>query len=174
MDQLTLQGKSTLRAWKAGALRQFMQAFPRIALPWAEKLMILHGDILVHEQTVKNLVVLAGKYLVADLLIGTGAAGLSYHAIGTGTTTPVLTDTTLTTEAARKPWVAKTRTGTVITLSVFYLASESTYNIREAGVFGNAATSTPGSGTLFSHYLQSYDNGAGLVDLTFDYELTIS
>lgn len=122
----------------------------------------------------KNLVVQAGNELIADLILNVETSGLTYHALGTSATAPVSADTAMGAEATRKAWTSKTRIGSVITFNVFYLAEESTYNIRECGVFGGlAASAAAGSGKLFSHFLQSYDNSAGLVDLSFEYELTI-
>jgi hypothetical protein len=54
------------------------------------------------------------------------------------------------------------------------VAANCTYAIEEVGIFGDAASATPDSGTLFSHALLEEDNSAGANDLTFDYELTVS
>lgn len=160
-NEIKLKGRSTLRAYPAGCLKDYphktIDATP------------------IYEQTVDNLVVTAGRELVADFLLSlAGAAGLVYHAIGTSGVAPTLGDITLGAEARRKIWTAKNRAGTVITYEVFYLASECSYNIAEAGVFGHSsASATPASGRLFSHYLQPYDNSAGLVDLSFEYVLEV-
>jgi hypothetical protein len=150
-EQTTLRGRSTLTAYYAGT------------------------DKIAHRQTVGNLVVSTGLALTAKLLAGTSIVGLTYHAIGTGATAPALTDTTLTTETARKTWTSIIQTGRVVTFSVFYLASEATADLKEAGVFGGAtASGTANSGEMFSHYLQAYDNTAGLFDLTYEYEVEVS
>jgi hypothetical protein len=134
----------------------------------------LYGDLAVFTDTKKNLIVTSGKELVGDVLIDVEAVGLTYHAIGTDNTTPTVSDTALNTEASRKLWTSKTRLGNVISFGAFYLASESSFAITECGVFGGSlATATLNTGALFSHYLQSYDNSGGAVDLTFEYELTI-
>jgi hypothetical protein len=112
--------------------------------------------------------------LVAQLLIDTETTGLTFHAIGTDATAPSLADTTLGTEFARKAFSLRERAANILSLSVFYLAGEATANITEAGVFGGAtASATPDSGTLFSHYLQTFNNSGGDFDLTFEYELEI-
>lgn len=155
-----LAGRSTIRAYPAGSLKDYPRK-PIDATP-------------IYEQTVHNLVVQEGLNLVADLLIDDETTGLTYHAIGTDGTPPVSGDVALGAESARKTWTIKNRTGSEITYEVFYLAAEATFNIAEAGVFGGAsASSTPDSGRLFSHYLQAYDNSAGLVDLTFEYVLEV-
>ena len=153
-DTITLKGRSTLRAYPAGS---DFKGRP------------------IYEDTVNNLVVTTGKGLAADLLLDQETTGLTYHAIGTDNTAPALADTTLGAEENRKAWTVRSRLGAVLTFEVFYLASEAAYAIAECGVFGGAtASATADSGIMFSHYLQTYDNSAGLVDITFEYVLEIS
>jgi len=153
-DTITLKGRSTLRAYPAGS---GFKGKP------------------IYTDTVNNLVVTTGKGLAADLLLDQETVGLTYHAIGTDNTAPAASDTTLGAEENRKAWTIRSRLGAVLTYEIFYLASESTYAIKECGVFGGASASvTPDSGVMFSHYLQTYDNSAGLVDITFEYVLEIS
>jgi hypothetical protein len=124
-----------------------------------------------------NLIVSTGKYMVGDMLIDTSAqydTGITYHSIGTSDTAPAITDTQLTAEVARMALTTKTRSGGAITLTVFYTAAQSTYNIKEAGLHGTStASGTANSGVMFSHYLVSFDNSGGLYDLTYQYILTI-
>jgi len=122
-----------------------------------------------------NLITTVGKGLVGDMLIDASGydTGLTYQAIGTSNTAPTVSDTQLGAEAARKAVTSKSRSGNEITLSTFFTAAESSYNIQEAGIFGHDASSTPNSGVLFSHWLVNFDNSSGAYDLTFDYVLTI-
>ena len=168
---LTMRGSSVLRAWERGVIDWLM--FLGHSLREAQEIATQRGKLAYINQ-VNNLVVTVGKGLAGDILIGEVSTGLTYHAIGTGTTTPAAGDTTLTTESNRLAVTSKTRAGNVITLSTFFVAAECTYNIKEAGIFGDQATGVADSGTLFCHYLQSYDNSGGSYDLTFDYDLTIS
>ncbi len=159
---IALQGRSTLRAYPAGTVKDYVD----------KKILCLPEPL--HIDTKNNLVVTVGKELVADLLLDVESVGLTYHAIGTFSGAPTLSNATLGTESARKLWTSKTRTVNVITFTAFYLAAECTFNITEVGVFGGVmASALSDSGVLFSRLLQSYDNSAGLVDLTFEYELTI-
>jgi len=170
-DGLILKGRSVMRGWKAGVIPALLAQGMTLKQAQTEARRL--GE-LIYERAVSNLIVTAGKGLVGDLMVDEESAGLAYHAIGTGTTTPSVSDTTLTTEVKRKLWASRDRTGNMVELSAFYPATECTYNIKEAGVFGGStAGATPNSGTLFSHYLQSYDNSAGSVDLTFDYSVEI-
>lgn len=171
-NEIRLTGKSTLRAFERGVIRYWMDK--GMDLNEAIQQAVKRG-LCVHEQTVDNLVVTAGKQLLADLMIGEETTGIAYHEIGTGTTTPALTDTALTTASARKALASKVRSGNQVQASAFYLASECTYEIEEAGIFGgDDATGVAGTGAMLCHYLQTYDNSGGLYDLTFEYTLTIN
>lgn len=146
-----------------------------LAPPWRCKMT--QGDkpdLVVIEG--ENLIVSTGKYLVGQMLIDVSGydTGLTYCAIGTGATAPVVGDTKLTTESARLAITSKTRVTNVITLSTFFTAAQSTYNIKEAGIFGHStASGSADTGQLFSHWLVSFDNSGGTYDITIDYILTI-
>ena len=124
----------------------------------------------------KNLIVTIAKAFVGKMLIDTSGydTGLTYQAIGTGTTAVAVGDIKLTTETARKAITTKSLSTNEITLSTFLTAAESTYNIKEAGVFGHStASASANTGVLFSHWLVSFDNSGGSYDITIDYILTI-
>jgi hypothetical protein len=125
----------------------------------------------------KNIIVNNGRYLIGDYLIDLSTVydvGITYMEIGTGTTTPTITDVALTTYAARKAVTSRTRALKDVTISTFWAAAQCAYNIKEAGEWGNAnAAAGQATGQLFSHWLISFDNSAGNYDLTFDYILTI-
>lgn len=132
---------------------------------------------LIKEIIGKQLIVTSGKALVGDILIGrTGYdTGLTVCALGTGTTAPALTDTTLETEVARKLITSRTRTGTMLTFTTYFAYSECTFNISEAAIFGHstAAVETLDSGEMFSRWLLSFDNSSGDADVTVDYMLPV-
>ena len=126
-----------------------------------------------------NVFTTVGKTAVGDALIDAGAqwdTGITYIAIGTGTGTPGIGDTTLGTEAGtRQALTTKTRSGNTLTLSDDFLAAECNVDIKEMGVFG---TSTAGagadSGVMFARSLVSFDNsGGGGINLTMTYFLRI-
>jgi hypothetical protein len=167
-EKKALQGFSTMRAFQRGLIPRLMDlgfSLPD-AIREAEK-----DNLVIYCQKTHNLVVDGGKGLACKLLTGVETTGITFHAIGTGTTAPSRYQTALVTESARKSFVVRGLNGsTGLEASVFYLASECTFNLKEAGVFGGASASiTPGSGTMFARYLQSYDNSGGLVDLTYTY-----
>lgn len=167
-SNLNLQGFSRLRAWPHGLLPELIAQ----GMTFKKAMQIAQP---VADQVAKNLIVLSGRNLAAKILSGQTLAGLTYHAVGTGTTIPVAGNIGLETEVARKQYTARSSLGAAAIFSVFYLAAECTFNIKECGWFGDeSASSTPGSGTLFSRWLQDFDNGAGLYDLTFDYSIILS
>ena len=170
MDKMKFKGRSTVRAFRAGVIPYLMSTGMTLqeAVEFAK-----HAGFCVHENIVDNLVVTAGKVLVADFLVGETRTGLNYHAIGTNTTAPAAGDTQLGTETARKAFTSIARSSTSVVVSVFYTAAQSTFNIKEGGIFGNGATAAADSGTLFSHFSQAEDNSAGENDLTFDCELLL-
>lgn len=163
---LTVGGYGVLRAYRAGVIPGILQAgFSYRAA------RILARQAMVREVITPNLVVTAGKILVAHFLLDdTGYdTGITYCAIGTDNTAVTAGDTTLGSESNRKACTYTSRSGAEATFETFFTAAQSTYNIKEVGWFGHDASGSADSGTLFVHYLQSEDNSGGVKDLTFSY-----
>jgi hypothetical protein len=165
--QTAIKGACTLMAFEPGFIEGYLTKGHN--LDEAIGLAVNEGKC---RQTIKvdNLVVNNGLELLASLLIGESSP-LSYHAIGTGTTTPAATDTQLTTEVSRRAITYKITSGDTVILQTYFLAALCTYNLKEGGVYGGSASASANSGTLFSHYLLGFDNTAGLSDLIFLYEV---
>ena len=128
----------------------------------------------------KNVVCRSGLVLLANLFrdYNDGAldwgTGLTYIALGTGATAPLNTDIILTTEVAREDIITKSLTQNAIGFSTFFLKANCSFFIKEVGAFGHStATTTPGTGELFMHSLLSYDNSAGLYNVTVDIEVSL-
>ena len=103
--------------------------------------------------------------------------GLTYQAIGTDSTTPTVSDTTLGTETNRKTFTErKTNFTTDIRMefSTFFTASEADDVIGEVGIFGHDATGALDSGTLFCRALLSFDNSAATNDITITWAVIVS
>jgi len=105
----------------------------------------------------ENLITNAGKVAIARRLVGiaelANESQCTYGATGTDATAPLVTDTVLGTELARKikassSYVVGSRTGT---FRVFFTTAESNGAIKEWGLFGEAATAAADSGTLMEH-----------------------
>ena len=165
------QGRYLVCRWKPGVVGGLLNK--GFSLDQARRKAVQSGALIGRDR-INNIVVSSGLNLIALRLIGTSLSDLTWHAIGTGATAVFPSDSALVTEAKRLALATRSISANVATLTVFYWASESTFHIKELGIFGGAATSTPGSGTLFSRALYDYDNSAGSVDLTFDYVLTLT
>lgn len=104
------------------------------------------------EILVKNMFVTAGKNSLADALRGETSNNkgiITYCALGTGTTAPALSDTALQTEIARKLISVRSASANVATFQTFFTTSEGNGTLKEAGLFGDLASGTANSGTLF-------------------------
>jgi hypothetical protein len=125
-----------------------------------------------------NIICNEGLQLIAAFAIDESATydtGLTYCEIGTGSTAPAAANTTMTTYANRIAVTSKSRSSYDVTISSFFTAAQSTYNIAEAGLYGGGdAGAAPASGLLFSHFLASYNNSSGLYDITITYILTVA
>ena len=128
------------------------------------------------ECNVANLVVTAGKVLVAKMLMDESGfdTGLTYIEVGTGTTAPALGDTALATATARKAVISSpTRTGNVVEYRGFFPAADITANLKETGIFGHStATATIGTGELFARALITFNNTADPHDATIVWTVT--
>ena len=120
-----------------------------------------------------NLVVTAGRYLLADLLIATYGNGLSYCGIGTVATAPLITDVALSAEYARKATTLGERTDNVASLLTYFTRDQADCYIKEAGMFGGLASMVASSGMLFCHGLISYDNSGGTYDVSILWTITV-
>jgi predicted anti-sigma-YlaC factor YlaD len=170
-----LRGRSLLRAWMPGALEEALRR--GLTLPCAQEWALRQGAMRCSSLT-HNMIVTLGLNLIAAMLIDESEqydVGLTYHAIGTGTTSPALSDTILETEVARILIASRARVGNEATFSAFYTAASSTYVIQEAAIFGSSTASEEEypPGVLFARYLQYFDNSGGDYDLTFDYQLSV-
>jgi hypothetical protein len=170
-DKAIALGRYEIGHWRPGAIGYFLARGHSL---YQAKSMAKLAGALIRVDHVDNMVVSDGLNILAQRLVGVGIAELSYHSIGTSTTAPALAQHTLVSEVARLQLASRFAVASVAQTSVFYWASECSYNIKEVGLWAGAATGTPNSGTLFSRALYSYDNSGGSVDLTFDYALTLA
>ena len=109
----------------------------------------------VHETLSNNMVVTAGKNSIASRAVGNTKGEITYCAVGTGIVAPVAGNTALGSELARKLISVRSVSGNVATFSTFFTTSEAIGSLTEAGLFGDDATATSGTGTLFARTLIS-------------------
>ena len=94
----------------------------------------------------------AGIESVASRLVGSTDKGIiTYMALGTGSTTPNASDTTMDTELFRKLVSIRTVSGAVASFRTFFNSSEGNGTLVELGLFGDDATSIADSGTMYAH-----------------------
>jgi hypothetical protein len=110
--------------------------------------------------------------MLAAGLIGT--LTLAWCAMGTGTTAPAVGQTTLTTEVKRMQVTATSAIAAVVTAQTFFLAADSTYHIKEIGIFASDSDGTADSGTMFARALIDYDNSGAPVDLIVTWVITLA
>lgn len=89
-----------------------------------------------------NLVVTAGKNYIASRIVGTASSIMSHMAIGTGTDTPAVGDTALTTEAGRVALSSGTASGAEVTYTATFPAGTGTGAITEAAVLNASSAGT--------------------------------
>ena len=95
-----------------------------------------------------------------------------YFAVGNVNITTVQSNDTLVAgEYFRAVPSTSTVTGVQIDISTFFGSTQGNGNITNAGLFGNGATSTSGSGTLMTHSLFTYTKVNG-IPITSDYLLS--
>ncbi len=108
---------------------------------------------LKSQDLIKNTFCTAGKVAMADALRGTETANrgiITYCAVGTDATAPEAVDTHLGAELFRKLVSVRSVAANVATFQTFFTTTEANGELREAGLFGGDASSTPDTGTLFS------------------------
>ena len=121
----------------------------------------------------KNLVVSAGRQHIADQLSSISQASMSHMAIGAGTTTQTVNDTSLESEINRKTFTSKSQGAGADANKVIYVAEwvpgAGTGAITEAGIF-NAAS----SGTMLCRTTFPVKNKGAGDSLTLTWTITIS
>lgn len=103
-----------------------------------------------HEVVVPNLVVTAGKNLIASRLKDTTDAAMSHMAIGTGSTAVAAGNTTLGTEAGRVALTSTTVTANAVAYVATFGAGTGTGAITEAGLFNASSSGDMLCRTVFS------------------------
>lgn len=116
-----------------------------------------------------NLVVTTGKAYLASRAAGNTAAIMSNMSLGTGTTTPAVGDTTLTTEIGRVATSSFTASGVTITANANFPAGTATGAITEAGIFND-----PTAGSMLSHTVFPVVNKAAGDQISVTWTITIN
>lgn len=126
----------------------------------------LNGEIV---KEVPNLVVTAGKEYVASRMKDTTKNAMSHMAVGTGSTSPASSDTTLGSEADRQLLTSTTVSNATITYVATFGAGDGTGALTEAGLF-NAAS----SGDMLCRTTFSVVNKGASDSMTITWVVTVS
>ena len=128
-----------------------------------------NGDIEVRRKD--NIIVNGGFDFICDSIANPSSPSPMGHiAVGTGTVTPVATQTTLTTELKRKAASYAHTAGTkVFTLTTTFNEGEATGAITEAGVFNDAS-----AGIMLDRVTFSVINKGADDVLTCQFQFTLS
>ena len=130
------------------------------------KLSIAINDTIVQE--VDNLVVTSGKVWVAQRMNNVNTV-MTHQAIGTGTATAVVANTTLQTELVRVALTSTTVTANAIAYVATYAAGTGTGAITEAGMFDASSGGDMLCRTVFSVINKGADDS-----MTISWTVTVS
>jgi len=124
-----------------------------------------------------NIACTVGKNSLASRMVGAIKGNVTYFAVGTGASTggdaPAVGDTALNTELYRKQISVRSATGNVATFRIFFNVNEANGTLTEIGLFGDDATVTADSGTLFARAAITKTK-TDSETLTIDWDLTIA
>ncbi len=141
------------------------------------KICVFNADgSLAEEQEVDILVVTVGQTAIANQFV-TGSPSpptlrVNKIALGTGTNSPALGDTTLQTETFRKNTASANNVANVATVTGYFTAAETSGTYREAALFING-TGTVDTGTMLSRVAINVTKTTAQT-MTIEWTLTIA
>lgn len=94
------------------------------------------------ELVIPNLVVTVGKTYIAARMANSATTLMSHMAIGSGTTAPVVGNTTMESSLARVALTSFTSSTNVVTAVASFIGGVGTGAITEAGLFNHVTTGT--------------------------------
>ncbi len=146
-------GRVALRTWDRRADERLWRLREREGvLNEAISALMSEGYYPTKQRLKNNMVVNTGFNLLLSFLGGvSGTAGLQYVALGSSTVSPAPTDTQLGTEVSRIAVTSFSQQPNDLTVTGYWGTGQANVSLAEAGIFGNGATATANSGTLYSH-----------------------
>ena len=131
------------------------------------KIQLIRDGKVIQEEKVNNVIVTTGKSLVATLVSGSGTS-FSHMAIGTGSTSEVVGDSSLETEAGRVTLTSKATTNNVISYIGDFPAGTGTGTITEAGILNASSSGTMLNRATFSSVNKTASDALKITwDVTF-------
>lgn len=120
---------------------------------------------------IHNAVEDVGFGLLVDFLGGQSVTGLSYVALGQSNTPPTGVETQLPDEQIRIALSSSSISTNQLTVTGFFDTTQANALIGSAALFGNGATSTPNSGTIYSYVVYNQFTKNDLESLTAQWTL---
>lgn len=108
------------------------------------------AGVLKSSETVSNLVVTNGLSFIASRVISASSTVMTHMAVGSGSTTPVLSNAALSAEIVRVSLTSSTVLANTITYKATFGVGVGTGAISEAGLFNAASSGTMLCRTAFS------------------------
>jgi hypothetical protein len=124
----------------------------------------------------RNMLMNAGRTQLLNFVGSSGStnAFAQYYAVGTGaiyTVTP--SDSSIAGELFRAQPASYSIVGNAVTVSTNFTTAQANGTYTNAGLWGNNATSTLGSGVLMTHMIYSYTKTSANA-ITSDYTITLT
>lgn len=130
------------------------------------------GKVVFISKWNNNLIPTEGLVAIANRLGNIGAKAnegiITYGAVGTGSSTPLITDTQMLAENTRKALTTTSVNGSVLTTETFFASGEANASLTQFALFGEDASASADSGTMFQ-----YANFAGTIVKTSNETLTV-
>jgi hypothetical protein len=134
------------------------------------KITLRDSDGNIKEQReVKNLVVNAGKEFIASRMNAATMSPISHMAVGSGSATAIVTDTTLGTQISRVALTSVAVLSRTLTFTATFPAGVGSGALTEAGLF-NAAS----GGTMLARTTFGVFNKQATDVLTIEWDVTIN
>jgi hypothetical protein len=126
---------------------------------------------VVHHERVHNLVTLAGRNLIRDLLNGAATSIIWHIGVGSGTSTPAAGDTTLQTQRDRLPVTKVVAMAGKLTTTLFLppTTSANSFMLTEVGAFTAAS-----GGTMFARATHTGIQKSTEISITYTWDFNIN
>ena len=127
------------------------------------------------EAEARNVLTSAGKNQILSFITSTAAFGSGFgqiFSIGTGSLVGVQpSDPSVVTEFYRQAFGSTSITGNLLDMQLMIGGTNANGTWTNAGIYGGGATTTLGTGTLYTHTLFAYTKVTG--NITVDYLITL-
>jgi hypothetical protein len=132
----------------------------------------LKGNIIYQSEWINNVVPTVGKTAILRRMGNIGSLAnegmITYGAVGTGSSTPLASDTTMYSEAGRATIASSAVASGILSIESFFNSATGNGSLTQFALFGEAASASANSGTMFQ-----YVNFASTITKTTAETLTV-